>query len=175
MAPMLEKWCGFKPATTTTNTNGVTPSAIDPSESSTPSGSEPSASETAVTPSSNEPQVSAEGQVANESATASESEKAAAFRKIVKKVKAGTGTNNHKHCKQFVSYNAKHDRLDCQCGTPLWRGKRHRADELFKHFKTCKMTTNNGDTSILKKLVNGSKDMMLKPLNYIFLYTTFVV
>eukprot|EP01083_Nonionella_stella_P109417 319061_1 len=157
MAPMLASWCNYKPPTS--NNASQAPESVN--ESAVPS-----------TSTTSEPQATTESQP---TATASESKKASAFRKIIKKVKAGTGTENHKYCKKFVSFNEAHDRLDCQCGAHLWRGVRHRSDELFNHFKTCKLTTNHGDTSVLKKLVNGSKDMMLKPLNYMFLYATFVI
>eukprot|EP01083_Nonionella_stella_P189479 700800_1 len=174
MAPMLASWCNYKPPTS--NNASQAPESVN--ESAVPSNNASQApesvNESAVpsTSTTSEPQATTESQP---TATASESKKASAFRKIIKKVKAGTGTENHKYCKKFVSFNEAHDRLDCQCGAHLWRGVRHRSDELFNHFKTCKLTTNHGDTSVLKKLVNGSKDMMLKPLNYMFLYATFVI
>eukprot|EP01083_Nonionella_stella_P189480 700801_1 len=98
MAPMLASWCNYKPPTS--NNASQAPESVN--ESAVPS-----------TSTTSEPQATTESQP---TATASESKKASAFRKIIKKVKAGTGTENHKYCKKFVSFNEAHDRLDCQCG-----------------------------------------------------------
>ena len=82
---------------------------------------------------------------------------------------------------ESCKWNERDDCIDCICGVQLWTAKRHKKCDIMSHFDTKthkdKLKVKKSGLSqkkINERTANSTTDMNSSPINYIWLWTTFL-